>query len=482
MITKTAKPTPRSDTDRKYWIHILDKLNAGADANSTLQDTLADLCNYFAFGAAFVYEADYNNNLNRTNCYALYHGGAPDVIALNSFSDIDFTDMHQKSAVVFREKTKESPLDFRLSELFSAKSMIFIPIFDQTNHLIACVGICDRRGQSRQSEQDLDFTRAVLTTMGTYVKMKLYQKWAERTRTALDGVLNHMGVDVYVNDLQTHEILYLNRSMAAPYGKAADLVGNVCWQVLYDDKEQECDFCPKKHLLDGQGNPTKAYAWDYQRPFDGSWFRVVSAAFPWVDGRMAQVLSSIDITENKRNEEIIRQMAEYDCLTGLPNRHRLSIDCDAQLPALLDTPEKAYIIFLDLDGFKAVNDTMGHDVGDALLARVGEYLQAGTFTRHSSYRYGGDEFVVLCHPRHPGTIGQILAYVLDGFSQPWIIDGKEIRCGVSLGVSCFPDDATLSSELLRMADQAMYQSKKSAAGRVHFYNCGALTPLQDSAP
>jgi diguanylate cyclase (GGDEF)-like protein len=356
--------------------------------------------------------------------------------------------------------------------------MIFVPVFDQNDALMACVGVTDRRGARRRSEFDIEFARAVLTIMGTYIKTHTFRKRVETTRAALDSVLNHMGLDVYVNDFRTHEILYLNRSMAMPYGKAEDLIGKICWQVLYDDKTGECDFCPKKKLLDADGNPTKAYGWDYRRPFDGSWFRVLSAAFPWVDGRMAQVISSIDITENKMNEEIIRQMAERDSLTGLPNRRRLEMDLDARIEGS-SGGEKRYVLFLDMDGFKEVNDTFGHDAGDALLTAVGRYFQANPDTRENSYRYGGDEFVVLYSADTPASLNRVVDYILDGFSRPWEIGGgKKARCGVSVGISCFPDDAVFAFELLRMADRAMYMSKKSGKGQVYLFNGGNIVGMK----
>jgi diguanylate cyclase (GGDEF)-like protein len=466
--------------DRRYWIQILDRLNASGEIEEILQETLRELCGHFDFGVAFAYEADYRNNLLRTGSYGFYHSKIPETIASDCFSPPEMDEMRLEKAIVCDGEADEegqTGLTEKLARLFSAKTMIFVPIFDQNNALMACVGVTDRRGKRRQSRYDIEFARAVLTIMGTYIKTRTFRKRVETTRAALDSILNHMGVDVYVNDFYTHEILYLNRSMAMPYGEAEDIVGKICWQVLYDDKTDECDFCPKKKLLDADGSPTKAYGWDYRRPFDGSWFRVLSAAFPWVDGRMAQVISSIDITENKMNEEIIRRMAELDSLTGLPNRRRLEMDIDARIENARDG-ERGYVLFLDMDGFKEVNDTFGHDVGDELLAAVGRYFQAGPDTKNNSYRYGGDEFVVLCYANTTGKLDRVIDYILGGFSRPWEIGGKQIHCGVSVGISCFPDDAVYAFELLRMADRAMYQSKKDGKGQAHLFNGGDIVRAQ----
>ncbi len=96
----------------------------------------------------------------------------------------------------------------------------------------------------------------------------------------------------------------------------------------HTDKVKPCDFCPQPKLVDQHGEPSKIYSWDYQRPFDGAWFRVLSGTFRWLDGRLAHVVSSVDITENKNNEALIARLANYDPLTNLPNRRKLMADCE----------------------------------------------------------------------------------------------------------------------------------------------------------
>ncbi len=462
----------------EYWMRLLDKLNNTQDIRVILKETLEELCLFFEFGMGFIYEADYKQCLHLTGCYGIYANEITPLIEADTFNAEDLQLMMREKAIVFQANATQSELSEKLAAIFAAKSMVFVPIFDKEMSLLGGVGIIDRRSWDRHSALDIDFTRAVLTTLGVYIKMMVYQEKVENTYKALDSILNHMGIDVYVNDFSTHEILYLNRSMAAPYGKAEDLIGTICWQTLYDDKSGECDFCPKQKLLDSDGNPTKVYGWDYKRPFDGSWFRVLSAAFKWTDGRIAQVISSVDITENKRNEELIRHMAEYDPLTALPNRYRLTNDCDNVALHYTDSNKKGYFIFFDLDGFKNVNDSFGHDVGDELLAKVGQYLQENEMTEENSYRYGGDEFVVLVRPENPYSIDQVLQYLLQGFSQPWQLTNISVQCSASVGVSCFPDDSSLTSDLLRMADMAMFKSKNLGPGQVHLFNRGDIIPWQ----
>ena len=138
-------------------------------------------------------------------------------------------------------------------------------------------------------------------------------------------------------------MLYANESMAAPYGGIEHFEGKKCWQALYKDKTGECEFCPKKHLIDENGLPTKVYSWDYQRPFDKCWFRVFSAAFAWIDGQMAHVITSVDIDHQKTIEEELRIAKEK-----AENLDRLKSAFLANMSHEIRTPLNAIVGFASL--------------------------------------------------------------------------------------------------------------------------------------
>lgn len=466
--------------DREYWIELLEKLNTCDNLHFSLGEVLEELCAFFGFGAGFIYRADYRGTLYLVGSHSIYNVHLPPMIKPeNELGPECLELLFKQKKLSFTGDDKKDHLCEKFGDIFGAKSMVLVPIVIPQNKLIALVGIIDRRGGSRRPDADMDFTTAVLATLATYYKAQLFQQRVENTQKFLETTLDNMGVDVYVNDFETHEILYVNNSMAAPYGGKEKLMGKTCWQVLYNDKTQECSFCPKGKLLGANEQPDKEYRWDYQRPFDGAWFRVINSAVPWVDGRLAHIVSSVDITENKRNEEIVRKMAEYDYVTGLPNRAKLTKDFDAKLPQLLRQGKELFVLFLDLDGFKQVNDAMGHGAGDELLEKVGKFLQNSHFTKDKSYRYGGDEFVILLDFAVLAEVMEVISYLLQGFSDKWQLEEGLVRCGASIGVSHYPKDAQLSSHLLRQADQAMYESKRKIKGSVHFYNKGRHCSLKE---
>lgn len=464
-----------NNSNREYWIGFVDQLSRDSELDEIIPSILKDLCLTFDFGCGFIYEGDHNKVFHLRNYFERYpNQHLQSKISLSGDLDTSLLELFKKdSSVCFLDiNSCEDVLEQQFGNIFHAKSMVLIPVFSKNNKIMALVGLLDRRAKTAEEAEAVNFTRSILSILANYIKMQMYRKQAETSQAGLEGILDNLGIDVYVNDLETHEILYLNRSMAAPYGTQDELTGKICWQAIYNDKDAECEFCPRQKLLDENGNPTRAYSWDYQRPFDGAWFRVFSAAFPWVDGRMANVISSVDITENKRNEEIVRRMAEYDYLTRLPNRLALSKHLDVYESGEISSADSFWVIFFDLDGFKKINDTLGHKCGDDMLREVAARLQSLSSSSVQSFRYGGDEFVSILQKGDEQSLTEFLEGLKPLFAVPFDLDGHTIHLASSIGISHYPSDAQKTGNLIRKADQAMYFAKKNGKGHACAYNGG----------
>jgi diguanylate cyclase (GGDEF)-like protein len=198
---------------------------------------------------------------------------------------------------------------------------------------------------------------------------------------------------------------------------------------------------------------------------------MVNAAIKWVDGRLAHVVSSINITENKYNEMLVRRLAESDALTSLPNRGKLVEDLNKFLTRSESEKNRGYLIFMDLDDFKEANDSYGHLVGDALLRQIGHFLLNENATLGMPYRYGGDEFVIVAENKSVDDLDRIRDVILNRFSSEWRIDGNAIFCGVSAGAVQIPLGKKTAEELIYAADMAMYEVKKH--GKHGFHLSGA---------
>lgn len=176
-----------------------------------------------------------------------------------------------------------------------------------------------------------------------------------------------------------------------------------------------------------------------------------------------------DITERKEAEARIEYLAHHDPLTGLLNRRRLEALGEEHLSALADG-EQAALIFIDLDNFKSLNDTLGHRLGDEALVTLSERLQALVGQQGWVARFGGDEFVLLIMPSAARSPDELVEHIPDRLAEPLEISGFRLQVTASVGISFFPRDADNFDELLRCADLAMYHAKRQGAGQVGTYN------------
>ena len=172
-----------------------------------------------------------------------------------------------------------------------------------------------------------------------------------------------------------------------------------------------------------------------------------------------------DITVEKESAERISQMARYDLLTGLPNRLHLTEELGAVLEGSTRWKTRCGFLMIDLDRFKAINDTLGHLVGDQLLAQVGERLRAVCSPNELCGRLGGDEFAVIIREvMDQAYVDRIANAVIYSLSQPYEIDVHHLLIGASVGSAIAPQDALSAESLIRCADLALYRSKDGGRG------------------
>jgi diguanylate cyclase (GGDEF)-like protein/PAS domain S-box-containing protein len=176
--------------------------------------------------------------------------------------------------------------------------------------------------------------------------------------------------------------------------------------------------------------------------------------------------SSIDITERKINEEYIQQLAFYDYLTQLPNRRLFHERLDHATKNSIRNGRKMAILMLDLDKFKAVNDTFGHAAGDELLLQVADRIKIHLREQDTVARLGGDEFIVLLEEIQTDDDASIVALALiKALNEPFnLIQSDNVEIGTSVGISIFPDNSADVEILMNHADKALYQAKNNGRG------------------
>lgn len=188
-------------------------------------------------------------------------------------------------------------------------------------------------------------------------------------------------------------------------------------------------------------------------------------------GEVLQYVAVItDKTEMKKHEDQIHMQAYYDSLTELPNRSLLMDRIDHDLKLASRNNYLSSLLFIDLDRFKRVNDTMGHEIGDCLLVKVAERLRSLVRGSDTISRFGGDEFVILLSDiSGENHAAQVAEKIIEALKEPFVIEGYEIFSGASIGISMSPSDSMDALELLRLADMAMYKAKESGRNQYHFF-------------
>ena len=188
--------------------------------------------------------------------------------------------------------------------------------------------------------------------------------------------------------------------------------------------------------------------------------------------------TSKDIDGIKKTEKQLRYLANYDQLTQLPNRSLFHEHLRHAIQMALRFNEKLGLLFFDLDGFKLVNDLKGHAVGDQLLRSVAQRLEATLRETDNIARLGGDEFAIIVERvENPEDIRPTLERIMVEMSRPFVFDEQTIDISVSIGVAVFPSDGENTSSLLKHADIAMYEAKRSGKNKFCFYKAEMNTLL-----
>lgn len=278
-------------------------------------------------------------------------------------------------------------------------------------------------------------------------------------------------VPMFLCDSRNLAFLAVNEAAITHYGydRGSFLTLTLLDIVPHEDRDNiRHAICYKPDLGGGPSHP-----WQHVKA-DGTRIDVLTYWQATVfQDRPAELVAIMDVTEKRRAETRIAYMAQHDALTGLPNRTLFHERLDAALPRLHGHDEKLAVLYLDLDHFKTVNDTLGHPVGDLLLNAVADRLRMCLRDSDIVARFGGDEFAVLqmglAGPDEASALADRLVKLM---SEPYDIEGQRIVIGASAGIALAPNDGESSDLLLKNADMALYRAKEDGRRIFRFFEPG----------
>lgn len=316
-----------------------------------------------------------------------------------------------------------------------------------------------------------DVTERKLTEFG--LRRAEEELFEEKERAQV--TLNSIGDAVLSTD--THgKVTYLNQAAESMTGWASDeAIGRPFDEVfrIIDGETREPAVNPAQRALDEDKTVGLAADCLLVRR-DGSESAIEDSAAP-IHDRNGKVSGAVivfhDVSQSRAMASKMAHQAKHDFLTGLPNRAQLMERLQQAIGLAKRHEKQVALMFLDLDNFKYVNDTLGHAIGDQLLQSVAERLQLNVRSTDMVCRHGGDEFVILLDEiDNPQGAELVAETLISSFSVPHIIDGQELDVTLSIGISVYPEDGDNEDALIRSADTAMFHAKAGGRNIYQFYS------------
>ncbi|PPA71862.1 bifunctional diguanylate cyclase/phosphodiesterase [Jeotgalibacillus proteolyticus] len=419
-------------------------------------------------------------------------------VNLDFTSDPVFNEViRTKKAVLIPDVSRDPRPHQEAVERFGFKSMYVIPMVSR-GEVLGTLGVVEFSGpksysesQQRLAESIADATASVLDNL---LHLDQLEEIIEARTSELqekNEILEQMNDDLRLLGRKNESIL--NSAGEGIYGLngygvitfcnpiAASLLGWEVEEMVGKHQDEIISHFNKEEMLyKEESSPihlsllTNEKIHSFQEKFarkDGEIIDVEYVSMPIQDNGIHNgvVVTFRDVTERKQMERKIHHQAYYDALTHLPNRSYLVQKMKKAIKESDEHGSKVGVLFLDLDRFKLINDSLGHKIGDIVLHEVAERFRTLISERVTVARLGGDEFIILVEEvKHADELGEIAALFIKRLNEPFRIQGNELFTNASVGISVFPDDAKDEDDLIRNADTAMYVAKEQG-GTYHYF-------------
>jgi diguanylate cyclase (GGDEF)-like protein/PAS domain S-box-containing protein len=332
---------------------------------------------------------------------------------------------------------------------------------------IGVLVVQDYEDRNKYSEADVEFLTSIADQIALAIERKQAEDALRRSQERFELVTRATSDAIWDWNLETNEIWW-NEGFQKLFGYPSDEVGSdvESWKRRIHPEDLDRVVTDlSRHINSGKNNWSDEYRFRRQ---DSTYASVIDRGYVVHDrnGRAVRMLGSMmDVSERKELEEQLTHQALHDPLTKIANRVLFRDRVDHALSKLRRENTALAVLFLDLDNFKSINDSIGHGAGDKLLIAVAQRLQDCLRSSDTAARLGGDEFAVLVETvRNSQEAIMIAERIKSVFKQPFVIEGKEVYMGTSIGIAQSGDEAATADDLLRNADLAMYRAKNDGKG------------------
>ncbi len=381
---------------------------------------------------------------------AYIEDGAQSIDSILEQNDLSLVSIFGDKPAVVSYKTKIGDDMRALMDENGISALVALPIFINRRPAMYAVFV-ETHPQKCWEMDEVKFFADAVRVLQNILTRRIQKNSLASSFKSLEAILDNVGSAIYVKDMDTDEVLFANRMFKNTF-----------------DAEMKNGMVEKLFEAGLKYVHGTSYS-EIEYPEKKRWYDLHTTVITWVDGRKVTLCSIFDVTDKKLYQRRIEQQANNDFLTGLYNR----MCCERDLLSYIDeakiTGKKGAVVYLDLDDFKHINDGLGHQYGDVLLKAISHSLQRIEGVENSCYRMGGDEFVVIVPPSSYERFKDIIEEIQIVFNKPWFLKGADYYCTSSMGIVTFPDEGETVQDLIRKADIAMYDAKKTGKNRTAYY-------------
>ena len=357
----------------------------------------------------------------------------------------------EKPLICSYDNKASSQYGSEFSELgIKAIAIFSVVINDQGGGMILCLNHKHKR--HIWNMQEIKFMADAVKILQNIIQKRIQKNSLISSYEALEAILDNMGSSILVRAINDGSYLFTNKKLKSTFDR--ELRNGIFHEMIIHG-------IPLK-------NGTGIY--EIRNPENGRWYDLFSTEIAWVDGRKASLYALHDINDKKTYQNKVEQQAYTDFLTGLFNRLCCERDLAWHIDEAKKNGENGSLLYLDLDDFKHINDGLGHQYGDILLKNISRAFTQIDEIANTCYRMGGDEFVIIIPPKHMGSYDKIVENIKNIFGRPWYLKDADYYCTMSMGIVKFPEGGESVEDLIKKADIAMYEAKKSGKNRCAEYS------------